>query len=97
MELKADQFDITRLNVKNGIGLKFDNRRVIVIKKETGFLFHFKTLDFDDKPNAICEHKRGISMTTIKLSQESSEMIMLILAEMLGFRVIENIDKKNKL
>ena len=67
MELKADQFDITRLNVKNGIGLKFDNRRVIVIKIETGFLFHFNTLDFDDTDalRYVLKNTKGIAPVSV--------------------------------
>ena len=93
--LAADKFNIVAkkviyINNPNitGFTYKFDNRRVTVAKNETGFIFEFRSMDKESTPHAICEHIHGkMALTRINLSKEASEIIMMSLAEQMGFHI----------
>lgn len=90
--LALDSFNVRQTNYENGVSYKFDNRRVTIWKEEDEcvFGFEFRTMDRDPKPKSICNHLRGkMAVTTIKLSQEAAELVMLSLAKQMGFKVVK--------
>lgn len=86
--LAADAFDLKRTTYQNGVSYKFDNRRVTIIKTDTGFGFQFRSIDPDYTPHAKCEclHK-VVAQTSLNLSKEAAEIIMMSLAELMGFSI----------
>ena len=87
-KLAADAFDLKRTVYQNGISYKFDNRRVTVVKTYTGFGFMFRSIDHNYTPHAICECVHGkVAQTSINLSKEAAEIIMMSLAELMGFSI----------
>ena len=87
-KLAADAFDLKRTTYKNWISYKFDNRRVTVLKTDTGFGFQFRSIDPDYSPHAKCECIHGIvAQTSLSLSKEAAEIIMMSLAELMGFSI----------
>ena len=86
--LTADAFDLKRTTYQNGVSYKFDNRRVTVLKTDTGFGFQFRSIDPDYSPHAKCECIHGIvAQTSLSLSKEAAEIIMMSLAELMGFSI----------
>lgn len=86
--LAAHAFKIKKTIYNDAISCKFDNRRVTVIKQDNGFGFEFKAIDHDYTPHAHCECVRGkVAVTYINLSKEAAEIVMLNLAELMGFRI----------
>ena len=93
--LAADKFVIKSSKIfdpnhpdTTGFTYKFDNRRVTVAKHKTGFIFEFRTIDKEPTPHATCEHIHGkMALTRINLSKEASEIIMMSLAEQMGFHI----------
>ena len=93
--LAADNFNIITkkvIDINNPnitwVTYKFDNRRVTVAKHKTGFIFEFRSIDKEPTPHATCEHIHGkMALTRINLSREASEIIMMSLAEQLGFHI----------
>lgn len=87
-KLAADAFDLRRYVYPNGISYKFDNRRVTVATTQTGFMFEFRTIDHDYTPHAICDCVHGkLAITNVALSKEAAEIIMMSLAELMGFSI----------
>jgi hypothetical protein len=86
--LAADAILLKRRDYKNAISYKFDNRRVTVGKKEDGFMFEFRTIDHNYTPHANCDCVHGkLAITNINLSKEAAEIVMMSLAELMGFHI----------
>lgn len=89
-QLKINSFKVRVTNYNNGISTKFDNRRVTVVKQEDSFLFEFRSIDNDFTPHALSICVRGkMAVTTIGITHEAAEVVMLNLAKMMGFKVVK--------
>jgi hypothetical protein len=54
------------------------------------------SIDKDPTPRVLFSHLKGKAhVTRINLSQESSEVLMFALAEMMGFKIVELNQTKN--
>ena len=86
--LATDAFLLKRTTYSNAISFKFDNRRVTVAKEIDGWGLEFRCIDHEPTPHAICAHIHGrMALTRIKLSKEAAEIVMISLAEQMGFRI----------
>jgi hypothetical protein len=93
--LSCNTFALKRKTYKNAISIKFDNRRVTVAKTGKGFVFEFRIIDNNYSPACFSELIHGkLSLTTIQLSKEASEIVMMSLAELMGFDVVKKIKSK---
>ena len=82
---------------RNAISTKFDNRRVTVVKDGDGYTIEFRKIDRDFMPHQLCELVHGkLAITTINLSKEAAEVLMVQLADMIGVDVIINQCNKYK-
>ena len=90
--LAANSFKLIRKTYPNGISVKFDNRRVTTIKLDDGFGIEFRSIDYTPTPHVVCEHLRGkIAVTRLKLSKEATEIMIINLAEQMGFQICKTI------
>ena len=86
MTLKAESFNVRKTTYLNAESYKFDNRRITVTQLADGFGLEFRIIDTDPSPHVISEHLRGkIALTRLKLSQEAAEIVMISLAEQMGY------------
>lgn len=76
MELNLNKFKVRKVTYKNGILLKFDNRRIFVGTCDDGYYFMFKRLD-----------EGKIRRVDITLSPEAAEAVMFSLAELMGCKI----------
>lgn len=85
LNLAGKDYQIRRTKHRNGISIKFDNRRITVVKIEEGWILEFRSMDNEPKPHALCRHVHGrVAITGLKLSNEAAEMLMRSLAELMG-------------
>ena len=96
MSLEIDKYKPRTTRYNNAIVAKFDNRRCTVFNKKNGnFVLEFKRLSkSDDDIEAIRAQsielvKGKIIETRVGLTKETAEVVMLSLAELLGYQVIE--------
>lgn len=88
MKLEIYKYDIQIREYKNAITYKFDNRRVTVIKLKDGWGFEFKIMNKKrEKTCCYSENVHGCQISTIRLSKEAGEVIMLALAEQMNLKV----------
>lgn len=91
--MKRFAIENIQLKVKtytDAISVKFDNRRVTVVELPDGYGFEFRMIDKDSKPHAHCEHIHGrMALTRVKLSKEASEVLLISLAQQMGFEIIK--------
>lgn len=86
--LLTDSPSFKRTIYPNAISTKFKNKRVTVIKEIDGYGLEFRTIDHEPTPHAICLHIHGrMALTRIKLSKEAAEIVMMNLAEQMGFHI----------
>lgn len=68
----------------NALTVKFNNKRATVIRvdkgKEDGWILEFKKLTKLKHPKKIVKIKRGIQTTTVYLTKEAGEIVMVLLA-----------------
>ena len=91
MKGKENVFNVRQTNYKNGISYKFDNRRVTVWKEEDNkWGFEFRSMNNVQNPRVSSKTIRGkVAVTAIRLSQEAAELVMLSLAEQMGYKVVK--------
>ena len=90
-KLALPELDNSQLiTYNNALQAKLRNKRVTVLKeeKDNGWVLEFRRLSERPLPNPV-EWKRGINTTTIFLTKESAETVMLLLADQMGLKVIE--------
>ena len=74
----------------NAVSYKYENRRFTVINSDENFLFEFKVVDGSLSPRAFCTTERDkVAVTRIRLTKEAAEILLLSLAEIMGFEVID--------
>lgn len=94
-ELFCNKFNKQKRIFANAIIWKFDNRRVSVVKTETGIGLQFKTLSLNPAPCVNIQFDKGILHTTsLNISNEASELLLFSLAEIHGFCVCAKEDSK---
>ena len=96
MTLEIDKYKPRTTRYNNAVVSKFDNRRCSVIyRTQTRLVLEFKRLaQADDDIEAIRSQsielvKGKIIETRVGLTKETAEVIMLSLAELLGYQVME--------
>ncbi|MDD5013481.1 MAG: hypothetical protein PHW73_00080 [Atribacterota bacterium] len=68
---------------KNACSCKFENRKVTVIRHKNGdYYLQFKVLDNNNHPRASHFFAHGLTITTIRLSSESMDALLLAMCEM---------------
>jgi hypothetical protein len=85
--LEANNLKITKIIYKNGVIFKFDNRRVGVFTMRTGdFYFEFKRLSTQEE---IKQGKGKVTRTSMGLSREATELLMIAITEQMGLIVVK--------
>jgi len=95
--LASDSFLLKGTRYPNAISTKFDNRRVTVIKLDDGFGVEFRSIPKDsDSIKAKSRIILGVTskivhgkmlVTQLKLTKEAAEILMLSLADQMGFKI----------
>ena len=72
----------------NGISVKFDNRRITTWQKENTIGIEFRIISPDPKPTYdYVLLRKKLHILNIGLSPEGAEVLLLALADTLGFNV----------
>jgi hypothetical protein len=75
---------------KNASTCKFDNKRVTVIKSKDDFILEFKSISNAHSPRALCNFTHSKLVTTeLRLSEKAAMATMVLLAEQMGYTIIE--------
>ena len=88
-DLKINSLKVKRQKFSDAISYKFDNRRVTVIALDDGFGFEFRTIDEENTRRSIHIRKMNMTLTGFTLTQESSEALLFLLAESMGFKIVK--------
>ena len=86
--MEFEKYTVKKIIHPNGVVFKFDNRRVAVVK--SGNSFYIESTIMTDKLEPRAAHtvlKNKAVVTTLKFSQESTELLMVGIAEMLGYEI----------
>jgi len=74
--------------IKDGYFVKWKNKKVLIAKIDSGFIFQFrKTMDINEPVIESFKVKDKALFSTMTLTQEASEATMFMLAELLGYNV----------
>lgn len=89
--MERKKLDVRVTHYANAISYKFDNRRVTVSNNENGGIgLEFRCIDHNYTPHTVNECIHGkIALTYLNLSHEASELLMIGLAERLGYKLIK--------
>ncbi|MDD5358371.1 MAG: hypothetical protein PHX80_04440 [Candidatus Nanoarchaeia archaeon] len=76
---------------KNAYSCKFEDRKVTVIRNENGdYYLEFKFLDNKNHPKAHHFFAHGLTITTIRLSPEAMDALLLAMCEMKNIDDLHN-------
>lgn len=90
MPLKVQKYKIRSVKYPDAISAKYNNRKITIADIGDEFYFEFQIADGQDVPRT--EHKfirNKISVTSFKLTKETSELVMYYLSELMGLKIIE--------
>lgn len=90
--MAIDNYELRQTSYANAVSVKYDNRRLTLINRgEEGFGIEIRKFSADPTPVAMTKHIKGkMHLTMFNMTQESAELLMLMLAEQLGYAIVED-------
>lgn len=86
--MEIDKYKIKGEKYKDGLTAKFDNRRVSVIKKGKEFIIEFMIMNKENEKILFdSKNIHGCQVSAMKLSKEASEIMIIMLAELMDLKV----------
>ena len=86
--MEIDKYKIKGEKCKDGLSAKFDNRRVTIFREKGEYVIEFKIMN-KEKGKVLFEtvNIHGCQISTMKLSPEASEIMLIMLAELMNLKV----------